>query len=75
MTGPGVPSRIFYTDPNTGRGVPCVILAHDDGSFLIRLDSGQEGVVTTGDLYGEDESGRYLGGVGDHFRSLCWEAP
>lgn len=54
---------IFYTDPNTGRGIPCKVLEQDgDGRFLIKLDSGSEGVVSTGDLYCLDESGRYLGG-------------
>lgn len=52
----------FYTDPNTGRGIPCAVLSSDDGTFEIELISGQVGLVTAGDLYCEDESGRYLGG-------------
>jgi hypothetical protein len=56
------PTRTFYTDPNTGKGIPCTVLAEEDGSYVIRLESGQEGSVTAGDLYREDESGRYLGG-------------
>jgi hypothetical protein len=52
----------FYTDPNSGRGIPCAVLSSDDGSFDIELISGQRGWVTAGELYCEDESGRYLGG-------------
>jgi hypothetical protein len=58
--------RTFYTNPGTGIGIPCTVLDEDgDGQFLIRLDklAGEvEGWVTAGDLYLEDESGRYLGG-------------
>jgi hypothetical protein len=64
------PKRFFYVDPNTGAGRTCDILAHDDGRFLIRLGGGAELVVTAGDLYVEDESGRYLGGPGDLFRGV-----
>jgi hypothetical protein len=57
----------FYTDPNTGRGIPCVVLAEDDGAYEIELLDGRCGAVTSGDLYVEDESGRYLGGPqGEH---------
>lgn len=53
----------FYTNPNTGQGIPCSIVStDDDGLFEIELVDGTRGVVTAGDLYQEDESGRYLGG-------------
>lgn len=55
----------YYTDPNSGRGIPCTVLDTNDGSFLIKLDkpAGEiEGWVTAGDLYCLDESGHYLGG-------------
>ena len=42
-----------------------VVDATDDGSYLITLATGQQGWVTAGDLYVEDESGRYLGGPRD----------
>jgi hypothetical protein len=70
MSDSPFPKRFFYTDPNTGAGHPCVIVAHDDGRFLIRLGEGAELVVTAGDLYMEDESGRYLSGPGDLFRGV-----
>jgi len=55
--------RTFYVNPGTGAGISCTVLeSDDDGSFLIRLTDGAEGWVTAGDLYLEDESGRYLGG-------------
>jgi hypothetical protein len=61
-----IPTQTFYTNPNTGQGIPCTVLDSDeDGQFLIRLDklAGEvEGWVTAGDLYLQDESGRYLGG-------------
>jgi hypothetical protein len=56
------PTAHYYTDPNTGRGIPCAILSSDDGTFVIELITGQVGTVTAGDLYRTDESGRYLGG-------------
>lgn len=56
--------RFFYTNPNTGRGIPCTVLATDeDGSYEIELTNTKErGLVSAGELYREDESGRYLGG-------------
>jgi hypothetical protein len=57
----------FYTDPNTGRPIPCVIHSRIDGSYDIELITGKRGVVTAGDLSCEDESGHYLGGPGEHF--------
>lgn len=61
-TATDLPTRTFYTDPNTGKGVPCTVEVAEDGSFLIVLPTGERGWVTAGDLYVEDESGRYLGG-------------
>jgi hypothetical protein len=52
----------LYTDPNTGKGIPCTVLSSDDGTFEIELVTGQRGLVTAGELYCLDESGRYLGG-------------
>jgi hypothetical protein len=52
----------FYTNPNTGEGVPCTVLAQEDGEFLVRLPDDQMYLVTAGELYCQDESGRYLGG-------------
>lgn len=52
----------FYTNPNTGTGIPCAVLDQEDGKFDIELIDGTCGWVTAGDLYCEDESGRYLGG-------------
>jgi hypothetical protein len=52
----------FYTDPNTGRGIPCAVPSEDDGKFDIELIDGTRGWVTAGDLYCEDESGHFLGG-------------
>jgi hypothetical protein len=53
---------VFYTDPLTGCGVPCNVLATDyDGTLYIELIDGRTGLATLGDLYAEDESGRYLG--------------
>lgn len=57
----------FYTDPNTGRPIPCVVLSRVDGSYEIELITGARGVVSSGDLSCEDESGRYLGGPSEHF--------
>lgn len=57
-----IPTQTFYTDPNTGKGIPCEVLASDDGTYEIRLPDGRTGLVTAGDLYVLDESGRYLGG-------------
>jgi hypothetical protein len=62
MTQSGTPERMFYTNPNTGEGIACVVLAEDDGSYEIELSTGLRGVVSAGDLYRLDESGRYLGG-------------
>lgn len=55
-------TQFFYTNPNTGRGIPCDVLREEDGSFEIRLPDERVGVVSAGDLYLLDESGRYLGG-------------
>lgn len=56
-------AKFFYTNPNTGQGIPCTIVHDDeDGSFVIELPSGERGMVDAGELYCEDESGRYLGG-------------
>jgi hypothetical protein len=52
----------FYTNPNTGQGVPCVVIAEEDGTLEIELITRERGVVSAGELYVEDESGRYLGG-------------
>lgn len=53
----------FYTNPNTGTGIACTVLStDDDGLYEIELSTGQIGVVSAGDLYRLDESGRYLGG-------------
>jgi hypothetical protein len=62
MTSIEIPTQTFYTNPNTGTGIPCTVLVEDDGSFEIELADGARGWVTAGDLYVEDESGRYLGG-------------
>jgi hypothetical protein len=65
MTNIGVSAeRFFYTNPNTGWGIPCTVLSTDgDGTYEIELtNTGDRGLVTAGELYREDESGRYLGG-------------
>lgn len=62
MSAPAGQIIYFYTDGNTGQGIPCAVLDNEDGRFDIELITGQRGWVTAGDLYCEDESGRYLGG-------------
>jgi hypothetical protein len=54
----------FYTNPNTGKGIPANVVwrSEDGSSFDIELLTGGTWMVTAGDLYCEDESGRYLGG-------------
>lgn len=55
----------FYTNPVTGKGIPANVIwsSEDGGKFVIDLiDQPGEWMVTAGDLYCEDESGRYLGG-------------
>jgi hypothetical protein len=63
MTQTGTTTQVRYTDPNTGTGIPCTVLDSDqDGHYLIRLESGQEGTVTAGDIYTVDaynKMGRY----------------
>lgn len=58
----------FYTS-DSGRGIPCKVEATEDGSHLIELITRERGVVTSGDLYCEDESGRYLGGPAPFYPS------
>ena len=55
----------FYTNPVTGKGTPAhVIWASEDGGRLVidLINQKGEWMVTAGDLYCEDESGRFLGG-------------
>lgn len=62
----------FYTNPITGKGIPANVVwsSEDGGSFDIELiDRPGLWMVTAGDLYVEDESGRHLGGPADHFNS------
>lgn len=56
-------AQIMLTGPD-GRGIPCTVLREDDGAYEIRYAWQGEthvSVVTAGDLYALDESGRYLG--------------
>lgn len=64
MTQTGTTTQVLYTNPNTGTGIPCVVLSSSDdgGEHLIRLESGQEGTVTAGEIYTVDaynQMGRY----------------
>lgn len=55
----------FYTHPATGKGIPAhIVWASEDGGRLViqLINRKGEWMVTAGDLYCEDESGRYLGG-------------
>lgn len=56
---------VFFTDAGTGHGAPCSVLVADDGEYEIETIDGMRGWVTAGDLYAEDESGRYLGPVSE----------
>lgn len=60
MTQTSTATRIFWTNPNTGAGIPCIVLAssEDGGEHLIRLENGQEGTVTAGEIYTVDAYNR-----------------
>jgi hypothetical protein len=66
MTQTSTATQIFWTNPNTGVGIPCTVLvSSEDGSeHEIRLATGQEGTVTAGEIYTVDaynQMGRYEG--------------
>lgn len=52
--------QVLWTNPNTGTGIPCTVLASadDGGEHLIQLETGEQGTVTAGEIYTVDAYNR-----------------